>query len=105
MAQDPENEAACRMRIDAILVECIGLEQDRAKQNREYAMALISLAAETSLQLDVILKGKKRVVSGRADYTLWYDDHSLGTNLIIIEAKKQGAYSEGFCQCLGYMGR
>jgi hypothetical protein len=93
------------MRVDAILIECIGLEQDRAKLNEEHALTPISLTAESALQLEVKLQRQKRLLSGRADYSLWYDDHTLGTNLVIVKAKRRYAYSEGFSQCLVYMGR
>ncbi|KAN0068042.1 hypothetical protein V8E54_013970 [Elaphomyces granulatus] len=85
----PRNEACCRMRVDAILIECIGLEQDRAKLNEEHALTPISLTAESALQLEVKLQRQKRLLSGRADYSLWYDDHTLGTNLVIVKAKRR----------------
>ena len=70
MAREPENEACCRMRVDTILIECIGLEQDRARMDEAHALAPISLTAETALQLEVKLKGQKRLLNGRADYSL-----------------------------------
>jgi hypothetical protein len=40
--------------------------------------------------VEIMLKDQKRVLNGRASYSLRYDDHTLGTNLAIIEAKKAG---------------
>ena len=69
--------------------------------NEEHALTPISLTAETALQVEVKLKAQKRVLNGRAGYSLWYDDHTLGTNLAIVEVKRQGAYSDNSCTWVG----
>lgn len=44
-------------------------------------------------------------MQGIADYSLWYDkDEPMGTNLILIEAKKRGMLSMADGQLVAYMG-
>lgn len=54
---------------------------------------LLQLHHETQIQRKVTYQGEPRLLSGFADYTIWYDSSgksNLATNLIIIEAKKPG---------------
>lgn len=54
--------------------------------------AVLELQHETFLQRPVAFKGERRLLSGYADCTVWYDaqrKQDLSTNLIIIEAKKR----------------
>jgi hypothetical protein len=105
MLQEPENEASCRLRIDAMLLKCLDVEYDRAQKNNQWALSPMALAPETHLELAVTRWGEKKLLTGKADYTLWYDDQSIGTNLIVVEAKKADSFSTGVPQCLGYMGK
>ncbi|KAL1980479.1 hypothetical protein VTN96DRAFT_4035 [Rasamsonia emersonii] len=43
------------------------------------------------------------MLNGQSDYTIWYDDQTMGTNLVIIEAKRQLAHMLAIPQCLAYM--
>jgi hypothetical protein len=66
----------------------------------------LSLRFETNLKHRVTYKNETRTLSGLADYTLWYDDtESMGTNLIVVEAKRYGAIEEAAAQLVAYMGK
>jgi len=66
----------------------------------------LCLRFETPLKHRVIYKKEARTLSGIADYTLWYDDkESMGTNLVVVEAKKHQALSEAATQLVAYMGK
>lgn len=53
----------------------------------------------------VTYKKEMCVLQGIADYSLWYDkDDSMGTNLILIEAKREGMLSMADGQLVAYMG-
>ena len=66
----------------------------------------LCLQFETPLKHRVIYKKEARTLSGIADYTLWYDDkESMGTNLVVVVAKKHQAISEAATQLVAYMGK
>lgn len=45
------------------------------------------------------------ILSGVADYTLWYNsDETLGTNLVVVEAKRSGWVGQAAGQIIAYMG-
>jgi hypothetical protein len=45
-------------------------------------------------------------VRGFADYSLWYDkDEPMGTNLLLVEAKRKSALSSVDGQLVAYMGK
>lgn len=55
----------------------------------------------------MIYKGETRLLSGYADYTVWYESQkrsNLATNLIIIEAKKINSTDTCLAQLTAYMG-
>jgi hypothetical protein len=67
--------------------------------------AELCLRFETALKHRVIYKKEARTLSGIADYTLWYNDkESMGTNLVVVEAKKHQSLSEAAAQLVAYMG-
>jgi hypothetical protein len=46
------------------------------------------------------------MLQGFADYSLWCDkDEIMGTNLLLVEAKKKGAFSSADGQLVAYMGK
>jgi hypothetical protein len=61
---------------------------------------------ETSLTWVINFKGEKRTLTGRVDYSLWYDTtfKDLTSNLAVIEAKGERTLSEAKAQLLCYMG-
>lgn len=67
--------------------------------------AQISLQFETELKCPVEYKNQKRMLSGVADYTLWYDTYeSAGTNLVVVEAKRRRWTVKAVGQLIAYMG-
>lgn len=42
-------------------------------------------------------KGEKVVITGDADYCIWYDEEAIATSLVII--------SQSLYQCLAYLGK
>lgn len=118
------NEALARSQINDILIICIGEEKRLAL--REYNQpnaapstqllarsttssfdsASLLLRFETKLNRLVTYRKEKRVLQGIADYSLWYDkDEPMGTNLILIEAKREGMLSMADGQLVAYMGK
>ncbi len=118
------NEALARSQIHDILIICIGEEKRLAL--REYNQpnatpstqllarpttpssdpAPLLLRFETKLNRLVTYRKEKRVLQGIADYSLWYDkDEPMGTNLILIEAKREGMLSMANGQLVAYMGK
>lgn len=68
--------------------------------------AELSLRFETNLKYRVTYKKETRTLSGLADYTLWYDDtESMGTNLVVVEAKRCQALDEAAAQLVACMGK
>jgi hypothetical protein len=66
----------------------------------------LSLRFEAELKCPVTYKNEHRLLSGLADYSLWYpDDGDPSTNLIIVEAKKVGTSEAANGQLLAYMGK
>jgi hypothetical protein len=67
--------------------------------------AQITLQVETELKYLIKYKNQTWMLSGIADYTLWYDSaESVGTNLIIVEAKRRRLTGGVAGQVLAYMG-
>jgi len=68
--------------------------------------ATLLLRFETKLNRLVTYKKEKRALQGIADYSLWYDeDEPMGTNLILIEAKREGMLSMMDGELVAYMGK
>ncbi|KAI9778688.1 MAG: hypothetical protein M1839_007919 [Geoglossum umbratile] len=131
MEGSPENEAYTRCRLNNILVCCIA-EEKRLTMSKNIPPAAasadipptatsadpalrpttppsgpvqITLQFETELKYPVKYKNQTRMLSGIADYTVWYDSaECVGTNLIIVEAKRRRLTGEAAGQVLAYMG-
>ena len=106
------NEAFSRIIIDQILISALYDEnrspttQHRASSQPEDP-AVLELQHETKMQREVAYQGEMRLLSGYADYTVWYEPQkksSLATNLIIIEAKKINFTDTCLGQLTAYMG-
>jgi hypothetical protein len=66
----------------------------------------LSLRFETNLKCPVTYKKEKRTLSGLADYTLWNNDtESMGTNLVVVEAKRYHSLEGAAAQLTAYMGK
>lgn len=105
------NEAFSRTMIDQILISAIYEENQQAAQQRSSSRpedpAVLDLQHETQFQRHVTYKGESRLLSGYADYTVWYESHkksTLATNLIIIEAKKINSTDTCLAQLTACMG-
>jgi hypothetical protein len=116
------NEALARSTINNILIFCISEEKRRALNHSQINQtpparspsrpttpapdpAPLFLQFETKLNFLVTYRKEKRMLQGFADYSLWYDKNELmGTNLLLVEAKKKGALSSADGQLVAYMG-
>ena len=65
----------------------------------------VTLTAEAHLELEVDYKGRKHILNGKSDNSVWYDNRGMSTNLVICEAKNLDGVSGGLGQCLAYMGK
>ena len=106
------NEAFSRTIIDQILISTLYEEnhtqttQHRASLQPEDP-AVLELQHETQFQRQIAYRGETRLLSGYADYTVWYESQkksNLATNLIIIEAKKINSTDTCLGQLTAYMG-
>ncbi|MCJ1484208.1 hypothetical protein MMC06_004376 [Schaereria dolodes] len=69
--------------------------------------AMLELRHETPLNRQVNYEGEPRMLSGFADYTVWYNSPKkakFATNLIIVEAKKLHSTDTCLGQLTAYMG-
>jgi hypothetical protein len=69
--------------------------------------AVLEFRHETQLQRTVIYGGEPRLLSGYADYTIWYEPaqkSNIATNLIIVEAEKRDSTDTCMGQLASYMG-
>lgn len=111
LGQDPTNEATCRLRLNAILFDCIKAERallaspQQARCDEGLSKKPVSLMLESHLYLEVQFKKSRRLLQGKSDYSVWYDDMDMATNLVIVQAKTRGVAGSGITQCLAYMGR
>jgi hypothetical protein len=117
----PPNEALTRTIVNLILISCIAAEKRLVDQVTSQAAntgdnrpstpapvppAPVQLQFESKLTYPVEFNGEKRLYSGIADYSLWYESASeMGLNLVVMEAKKADTAQLGEVQCLSYMGK
>ncbi|KFY33633.1 hypothetical protein V494_07451, partial [Pseudogymnoascus sp. VKM F-4513 (FW-928)] len=117
------NEAYSRTILDQILVGCV-YEENMASQRGESPgdppatshshppqsieePAQLELLHETPLSGKVVFKGEDRILTGFADYSLFYESQekeAFGTNLVIVEAKKTGFADGAMPQLVSYLG-
>lgn len=120
----PQNEAYTRCLLNNILVCCVAEEKrfaqpaaqsvSSAAASTDHASrpttplpepAHLVLRFETELKYPVHYKREARMLNGIADYTLWYNtDESMGTNLVVVEAKRRRWTSQAAGQVVAYMG-
>ena len=120
------NEAFSRTVLDQILICSLYEEGQRAYQQPDQSPSNSSHAhpstSDTSIQEDpaklellhemplsklVTHEGETQLLSGFADYSIWYDsakEKPLATNLLIIEAKRWGTTDLAMPQLAAYMG-
>lgn len=69
--------------------------------------AQLELLHKTLLSRKITYKGEERTLTSYADYTLHYESQaqgSFGTNLVIVEAKKEGSADTALPQLVSYLG-
>lgn len=49
----------------------------------------VTLTAESHLELEVDYKGRKHILNGKSDYSVWYDNRGMSTNLVIWKANQE----------------
>jgi hypothetical protein len=130
------NEAFCRTIIDQILICSIFEEGNKSSRQAKQAQnttvsqpshahpttshlskelppsieedpAMLELQHETLISRPVIHNGETKLLSGFADYSVWYDSakkNTLATNLLIIEAKRRFVTDFALPQLASYMG-
>ncbi|KAI9777143.1 MAG: hypothetical protein M1816_004912 [Peltula sp. TS41687] len=109
-----EESEFATVNIDNVLVSCIGQEKRHALRRASRTStepvpsplpAPLSLQFETRLSYQVTYKKEKRMLQVAADYSLSYDSEDpLGTNLLLVEAKREGLLSTAASQLMVYMG-
>ena len=106
------NEAFSRTVIDQILISALYEENhtqttEQPTSSTSEDPAVLGLQYETQFQRQVTYGGETRLLSGYADYTVWYEPQKkskFATNLIIIEAKKINFTDTCLAQLTAYMG-
>jgi hypothetical protein len=118
------NEAFSRTILDQILICSIYEEGNRSGQQSKQLKdkgpsasshahpsredpAKIELLHETPLSKLVTHQGETKLLTGFADYRVWYDSVQkklLATNLVIIEAKRRHQTDAALSQLAAYMG-
>jgi hypothetical protein len=80
------------------------IQEDLAEQEDP---AKLELLHEMPLSKLVVHEGESKLLSGFADYSIWYDSatkKTMATNLLIIEAKRFGGTDYALSQLVAYMG-
>jgi hypothetical protein len=104
----PTRMPGCRLRLDAILMECVIGEKDRASQqlrNTPFGEDRLSMSAKSQLKLEVVFRQQRRVLTARSNCSVWYDFEEMGTNFVVVQARKLAGSAEVIPQCVAYMGR
>ncbi|KAL2832972.1 hypothetical protein BDW59DRAFT_157116 [Aspergillus cavernicola] len=100
-----ENEAKMRRHIEAVMFTTLAAlgESDSGNARDSIALSrLIHFELGRDMKLPWIKAGRKCIVSGRTDYSLWHGDAGhIEANMLVVEAKKRG--ESGTSQALSYM--
>lgn len=106
LGQDPAYEVTVRWKLDIILQACVRIEQKNvAIRHPGRTEKPVTLTAETHVECEIVHKGEAVLLHGRSDYTMWYGDYGLDTNLVVCVAKDRDNHSAGLGQCLAYIGK
>jgi hypothetical protein len=120
-----KNEVCARCILNNILVCCVAEEKRAARStaqiNSSTAASIgptlqpstptaepaeLCLWFKTALKYPVDYENKAKMLTGVAEYTLWYDKKELmGTNLVVIEAKIYDSIGEASRQVVACMGK
>ncbi|KAL2844372.1 hypothetical protein BJY01DRAFT_188926 [Aspergillus pseudoustus] len=103
LAEDPKNEAECRLQINSLFLDSLKKERCALAASATPPPYLPSFTLESSLDLEVIYKGRKIKVTGDMDYSMRYARDDTAAGLVVLEAKNLRTMSSGLAQCLTYM--
>lgn len=112
MGGSTENEALSRTRLDAIFLTTLATKKkeewkqsSRASTDSATSFKSLHWQFETSVKLPWSHNNKRFVVTGRMDYSLWYETpNTPETNMVVVEAKGCASDDSGKWQALTYMG-
>ncbi|KAL4891747.1 hypothetical protein BDV59DRAFT_203339 [Aspergillus ambiguus] len=100
----PENEALMRCRIDTILLASLAAQKRASSRDSGSSILSVHFQLETDMRLPWKYEGEQKVISGKTDYSLWYNaPEEMECNLLVVEAKRKGESSSGVFQVLAYM--
>ena len=122
----PKNEAYGRCLLDCILIHAVAAEKKAALLASPSVLqptsrlshsemsphtspgeppAELSLKFETPLSYKVIYKSERRLFSGIADYTLFYNSKEMMDTNLVVKVKERGFTNIAAGQLVGYLGR
>jgi hypothetical protein len=104
LAEDPKNEAECRLQINPLFLDSLKRERRALAASPTPPPYLPSFTLETSLALEVVYKGRRMMLTGDMDYSMRYARDETAAGLVVFEAKKLATMGFGLAQCLTYMG-
>ncbi|OJJ47248.1 hypothetical protein ASPZODRAFT_1929288 [Penicilliopsis zonata CBS 506.65] len=96
LGQPEPSKASCRLRLDAIIIDCLGSEQEAASTAQGEKMKLV---LDQHLSEEVIFQNKLVKLHATADYSVASDESYLDTHLVLVRAATKGSISN----CLAYM--
>ncbi|KAL2802765.1 hypothetical protein BJX63DRAFT_98759 [Aspergillus granulosus] len=99
----PKNEAECRLQINRLFYHCLKVERYALADAANPPPNLPSFALETSISLEVVHNGVRKMLKGDMDYSMKYAKDNIAAGLVVLEAKNLRTMSLGLSQCLAYM--
>jgi hypothetical protein len=109
LTKDPTNEASSRLRLDSILRSCLRDERawytGKPDESRKANLNRLTGTLESDLTIVVKRRGRLELLNGSVDYSVWYDDKSMGTSLVIVRVRNHSAFGAGLKECLAYSGK
>lgn len=109
LTKDPTNEASSRLRLDSILRSCLRDERawytGKSDENRKANLNRLIGTLESDLTIAVKRRGRLELLNSNVDYSVWYDDKSMGTSLVIVRVRNHSAFGAGLKECLAYSGK
>jgi hypothetical protein len=76
-----------------------------ADKTEDRPKSMVQVGKKTRLSVLVKVDNVVRNLNGKVDFAVLYegDKNGMGTNLVAVEAKRQGDTRKGISQCLCYM--
>ncbi|KAJ5889037.1 hypothetical protein N7495_009078 [Penicillium taxi] len=100
LSRSGPSEANIRMSLNMLLIYA----HDMAFSG--FLRSPVSITTEKTWAYGPILHSTEKImICGKPDYVAWYGEkEEIAVNVLIVEAKTRGSASNGFSQCLAYMG-